>query len=127
MIEPLLILLLCEVFEVIALALTYLTKLILLFFLLKLLVEPIQLFHLFNSESVFFLCRELIVTLLCNCLPWNIRRLARCSDLINHIWVYVVLKWRRVQLLEPILDFFLACEFQKVLKSVPLVEVNVYR
>ena len=54
------------------------------------------------------------------------RRFGRCTYLINDIRVDVVLKGRRVELFETVLDLFLGSEFEEVLKPVPLVIVNIY-
>lgn len=46
-------------------------------------------------------------------------------DSINYIRVNKVSEGRRLKLFQTILDFFLGCKFQEILKSVPLVVVYV--
>ena len=57
----------------------------------------------------------------------NLRGLRSRPDFVNDVRVDVVFEGRRVELFESVLDFLLRSKLQEILKTVPLVVVDVYR
>lgn len=95
------------------------------FSILELFIETIQLSHLINPYLVLLFSTDTSSSFPRYGLPLNSRRLGSSTYLVNDIGVYVVFHRWRVQLLQSIPDFFLAGKLQEVLKSIPLLKVNL--
>jgi hypothetical protein len=98
-----------------------------LFLLLELFVQAVEFLHFLDPQPVFLLGGQFMLSLFNDGFAGDLRGLRSSPDFVNDVRVDVVFKGRRVELFESVLDFLLRSKFQEILKTVPLVVVDVYR
>ena len=79
------------------------------------------------TQPVFLLGGHLMLSLFNDGFAGNLRGLRSRPDFVDDVRVDVVFEGRRVELFESVLDFLLRSKLQEILKTVPLVVVDVYR